>query len=137
MASTGLVSLCAALVVFLLVPSAHPTVVGETSPRPERGGQASWRWILKPVIAAAAVLLIAGCAGLAIRMEDARRGVVLVQDAPLRVAPLEKSPAPSTLRVGDVVQIQNRRPPFFYITAQDGKQGWVTDRELAPVIPGS
>jgi tetratricopeptide (TPR) repeat protein len=119
MAAISLIGLCAALVIWLLAP------------------KITWRWVLKPIIVIAAVDLIVGSAALAIRLRDADRGVVLVQDAPLRVAPLEKSPAPSTLRVGDIVEIQNRRPPFYYIAAQDGKTGWVSDREMAPIIPGS
>jgi tetratricopeptide (TPR) repeat protein len=118
-AAISLVWVCAALVTLLLVPAA------------------SWRWALKPVIAIGIINLVLSYAGMAVRMADSERGVVLTQDAPLRVAPLEKSPAANTLRAGDVVQIENRRPAFYYVTAQDGRTGWLSDRDVAPVIPGS
>ena len=78
-----------------------------------------------------------GAGSAIIRLPDSDRAVVLMADAPLRVAPIEKSQAGSTLREGDVVHISQRHGSFFHVETEDGKAGWVTGAEVAPVIPNS
>lgn len=92
---------------------------------------------LKLAIVAAALVLIFCIGAICVWVPELNRAVVLVADAPLRVAPLEKSPAPSTLKVGDVVRIQSRRGPFYYLETEDGKTGWSTGAEVAPIVPHS
>jgi len=100
----------------------------------------SWKkgtkWTYSILAVSCAVLVLALACAL-IRVPDLRRAVVLVAEVPLRVAPLEKSPAPSTLKVGDMVRIENQRGPFFYVETEDGKTGWANDHEVAPIIPHS
>lgn len=99
--------------------------------------EAKWASGLKPVIAVAVVGIIMGAGSAIIRLPDSDRAVVLMADAPLRVAPIEKSQAGSTLREGDVVHISQRHGSFFHVETEDGKAGWVTGAEVAPVIPNS
>ena len=96
--------------------------------------EAKWTSGFKPVTAVLAVTLAVSLSSALIRLPDLERAVVLAADAPLRVAPLEKSPAPATLRAGDLVQIENRHGPFFFVETEDGKTGWATDKEVEPII---
>ena len=91
---------------------------------------------LRAVIAVFAVLLPISAAAAIIRLPDMKRAVVQITDAPLRVAPLEKSPVTVTLKAGDIVRIENKRESFIYVETEDGKTGWaITGAEIAPVIP--
>ena len=86
------------------------------------------------ILAVSCVVLVLALTCALIRLPDLDRAVVLVSDAPLRIAPLEKSPAPSMMRAGDLVRIENRRGPFFYVETEDGKTGWATAAEVALVV---
>lgn len=90
--------------------------------------------VLKPVIAVASIMLAVSLASALIRVPDTRQAVVLAVEAPLRVAPLEKSAATATLRAGDEVRIANAREGFLYVETEDGKAGWATDKEVQPII---
>jgi tetratricopeptide (TPR) repeat protein len=108
--------LCAALIVRWLLPRAKGTGA------------------LKPLIAVWTVVLAISLAAAMIRFPDVHRAVVLAQDAPLRVAPVEKSAALSSLKAGDMVRIENQRGDFLYVSTEDGKTGWTTIKETAPVV---
>jgi tetratricopeptide (TPR) repeat protein len=104
-----------------------------------RGWRREPRWasVLKPVIAVLAVTLAVSAASLVIRIPDMNRAVVLTADAPLRMAPAVKSPAPTTLRAGDLVRVESRRGSYYYLETEDGKTGWATDHEVEPIVPRS
>jgi hypothetical protein len=96
--------------------------------------EAKWSSTMKPVIAVAAVCMVTGIASAMIRLPDLDRAVVLVADAPLRVAPIEKSQTGATLREGDVVRVDQSHGSFVHVETEDGKAGWATGAEVVPII---
>jgi tetratricopeptide (TPR) repeat protein len=93
------------------------------------------RWNLRPILFFALLGWMMTVAAVAIRSGDLNRGIILNPETPLRIAPLEESVAASNLAAGSVVEIQKRREAFYFVRAQDGKEGWVKDSQAQRVVP--
>jgi len=95
------------------------------------------RWLPRPLLLLPALLLLVAATAAASHWRDLDRAVALVADTPLRVAPLDASPSAFSLSAGSVVRIQKHREGFDYVQTPDGKTGWISRRQLQPIVPSS
>lgn len=92
-------------------------------PRRATGRRQPWLALL--------VLLVAG-SGCLFWILESRRGVVLVTETPLKVAPTAESPATGALDPGRTGRITDRFGDHVAVVLEDGQRGWLsTDRFVA------
>jgi len=71
-------------------------------------------------------------------LEQKHRQAIAVREAPLRVAPTERSPTLPPLPDGSHLYPQKRHDDFFYVTTPDRQRsGWVASQDLEWIIPRS
>lgn len=93
------------------------------------------KWSARPWIFLFAGAWLFCASSAALRILELNRAVVVVPETPLRITPLETSPAIFNLTAGSVVRIKKQRDSFFYIHSQDGKEGWVSQKQVERIIP--
>lgn len=62
-------------------------------------------------------------------------GVVIVDGAAARVAPVPLGDALFALREAETVRLDASHEGFFLVRTQRGQTGWVAQAEVAPVVP--
>ncbi len=93
------------------------------------------KWRIRPWMIFFGLLWIVSLVSATVRVFDLNRGVILIPEAALRIAPLDNSPSFFNLPVGSIVHIQKQRDGFFYLRTQDGKMGWVLKKQMQPIVP--
>jgi len=74
------------------------------------------------------------CIGFNNRIE----GVIIApKEATLRVSPIDGSESVGTIPEGELVTVENRHDDYFYIEARDHHFGWVSKKDIEPVIADS
>ncbi len=69
---------------------------------------------------------------------DRIEGVVVAKkEAVIRLSPFESAEKVGTIPEGELVSVQNRHNDFLRIEARDHHYGWVQEKAIEPVIPGS
>lgn len=80
-------------------------------------------------------LLLVSVAGLLVWKQDFTRGLILIPNTSLRVAPTESANSLSNLSNGTWVEVLETHEPYHYIRTPDKQEGWVTDVSLGKVWP--
>lgn len=97
------------------------------------------RWMrqLAAVVAGcAAVLIAAGSAALYLRRAEAGRGVVLSEQAVVRLSPFEKAESLGTAGAGRTVRLGEEKAGFRYVEIPGTNlRGWLAGPEVAAIIP--
>jgi tetratricopeptide (TPR) repeat protein len=77
-----------------------------------------------------------GSVALFLRSEDASRGIVLSENATIRISPFEKADALGTAGTGRTVRLGEKSGVFRYVRVPGTNlQGWLADAEVAAIDP--
>ena len=89
------------------------------------------------VAAGTAVLIIAASsAALFLRRGEAVRGIVLSENATVRLSPFEKAESLGTPGPGRIVRLGAKSGDFQYIEVPGaGLQGWLASKDVAAIVP--
>ena len=84
-----------------------------------------------------ACLVITSAAGaLYLTRHDSNRGVILAEDAAVRLSPFETAESLGTPAPGRIVQMGRKQGNFRYIEIPSTKlRGWVSQKQVASIIP--
>ena len=80
-------------------------------------------------------LMLMSITGLLIWKKDFTRGLILIPETGLRVAPTESANSLSTLSNGTWVEVLETHEPYHYIRTPDKQEGWVKDETVGKVWP--
>ncbi len=96
-----------------------------------------WTRLLGGALAVVAGLgIVAGSVALWLRRGEAVRGIVLTENAPVRLSPFEKAEALGTAMPGRVVRLGETKGDFRYIEVPGtGLKGWLAKVDVAAVSP--
>ena len=78
-------------------------------------------------------LMLMSITGALIWKQDFSRGLVLIPDTGLRVAPTESANSLNTLSNGTWVEVLETHEPYHYIRTPDKQEGWVKDAAIGKV----
>ena len=85
----------------------------------------------------ASLAILAGTTALVLRRDERNRGIVLSKDAAVRLSPFEKAETLGTPGAGRIVRIGEKNGGYFYISVPETDlHGWMSDTEVAKIIPG-
>ncbi len=68
---------------------------------------------------------------------DRIEGVVMGKPATLRLSPFDSAEKTGTLPEGELVTVEQRHDNYFWVDDASKQSGWVVDKELEPVVPGT
>lgn len=92
------------------------------------------KWVSRVVVAAACFCVTAvsifSVIDLYQHWED---GVVVVENARLRVSPFESAASIGTIQEGRVLQVKKSHNDFFLVTDETGRSGWLTAGAFEPI----
>jgi tetratricopeptide (TPR) repeat protein len=94
-------------------------------------------WARRSVVALCALVLIAAGAGMLRKWPDLDRAVVLVDAAPVRIAPAETADVSFLLKSGSLVHAGERYGDYVMVHAGDGRAGWVSSQQVVRIVPTS
>ena len=80
-------------------------------------------------------LMLLAISGLFTWKKDFHRGLILIPETELRVAPTESANALSNLSNGTWVEVLETHQPYHYIRTPDKQEGWVKDVTVGKVWP--
>ncbi len=63
--------------------------------------------------------------------------IVAPKEATLRLSPFESADSVGTIPEGELVTVEQRHNDYLRIEARDHRFGWVREKDLEPIIPGS
>jgi tetratricopeptide (TPR) repeat protein len=89
---------------------------------------------VKAVISVAGMTLLVVAASFAIRWPEFNRAIVVVANAPARIAPASTAAESFALRAGEPVAIAKSYGPFVLARTPDGRAGWVNEKEIGRVF---
>lgn len=76
-------------------------------------------------------------AALYLRRSEASRGVIVADNAAIRLSPFESAESIRTLPQGQIIQIGASQSEFHHIEAPGLElRGWLADRDFSAIIPG-
>lgn len=89
------------------------------------------------ISAGAAVLaIIAGSTALYLRRSESGKGIVLSENATVRLSPFEKAESLGTPGPGKAVHLGAKNGGFQYVeVAGAGLHGWLADKDVASIVP--
>ena len=64
-------------------------------------------------------------------------GVVVAKQAALRLSPFASAEQTGTLPEGELVTVEQRHDDYFWVDQRSKQSGWMNEKELEPVVPGS
>jgi hypothetical protein len=64
-------------------------------------------------------------------------GVIVTKQAALRLSPFASAEQTGTLPEGELVTVEQRHDDYFWVDERSLQSGWVQERALEPVVPGS
>jgi len=82
------------------------------------------------------LMLMAVC-GLMLWKQDFSRGLILIPETGLRVAPTESANTLNTVPNGTWVEVLETHQPYHYIRTPDKQEGWVKDITIGKVWPNN
>jgi uncharacterized protein YgiM (DUF1202 family) len=68
---------------------------------------------------------------------DRVEGVIVAKQGTLRLSPFESSEQTGTVPEGELVTVERRHGDYLWVDERSRQSGWVQEKELAPVVPGS
>jgi hypothetical protein len=68
---------------------------------------------------------------------DRIEGVIVAKQGTLRLSPFDSAERTGTLPEGELVTVEQRHDNYFWIDERSLQSGWVSDKEMEPVVPGS
>jgi hypothetical protein len=68
---------------------------------------------------------------------DRVEGVIVAKEATLRLSPFDSAEKTGALPEGELVTIEKRYHDYLWIDERNKQSGWVADKELEPLVPGS
>lgn len=74
---------------------------------------------------------------IAVGFNDRIEGVIMTKTATLRLSPFESAERTGSIPEGELVTVEKRHDDYFWIDDRSRQSGWVQEKELAPVVPGS
>jgi len=80
-------------------------------------------------------LMLLAITGLLLWKKDFNRGLILIPETGLRVAPTESANVLNTLSSGTWVEVLETHEPYHYIRTPDKQEGWVKDVTVGKVWP--
>lgn len=80
-------------------------------------------------------LMLMSITGVLIWKKDFSRGLILIPETGLQVAPTESANSLSTLSNGTWVEVLETHEPYHYIRTPDKQEGWVKDETVGKVWP--
>ncbi|MGE9293043.1 MAG: tetratricopeptide repeat protein [Puniceicoccales bacterium] len=93
-----------------------------------------WRSPWRPLLLTLCVIgLGVSGTGLAGYHFMSQEGIVLTDDAPLKLAPTSTSPAKSFLHAGQPADIKKTHGDYVYVVTDTGEQGWMGSDVFAPI----
>jgi hypothetical protein len=104
------------------------------------GGSApAWRKFFKAILFICIPLfLFFGFVELsAIGFSDRVEGVIVAKEATLRLSPFDSAERTGSVPEGELVTVEKRHDDYFWIDQQSRQSGWVQEKELEPVVPGT
>lgn len=88
------------------------------------------------ITGAAGLLIITGAAVLYLRRGESSKGIILFENAAVRLSPFDQAESLGILGPGSVVRLGVKSGDFQYIEASGTNvQGWLADKEVAAVVP--
>jgi tetratricopeptide (TPR) repeat protein len=85
----------------------------------------------------AVVAMIVGATALYQRQGERDRGVVLTEDAPIRLSPFEKAGTIGAAGAGRIVRLLETKDGFHYVEVPGTElRGWIADRDVAAIQSG-
>jgi len=101
--------------------------------RPPRRGL---RQAAVAVAVLATLVLLAGGSALYLRRAEAHRGIVLTDEATVRLSPFAQAEALGTPGPGRLVHLGARQGDFYYIEIPGGNlRGWLASQDVAAITP--
>ncbi len=76
-----------------------------------------------------------GAGAIALRVAPDPDAAVVVSSAPATIAPFAGAEPAFAARAGEHVEVQQRRPGYVYVRADDRRAGWLPEASVATVIP--
>jgi tetratricopeptide (TPR) repeat protein len=73
----------------------------------------------------------------AVGLNDRIEGVIVAKNAALRLSPFESAEQTGTLPEGELVTVEKRHDDYFWVDERSRQSGWVQEKALAPILPGS
>ena len=73
----------------------------------------------------------------AIGFSDRIEGVVTAKSATLRLSPFDSAERTGSVAEGEKVTVESRHNDYYWVDDGSKQSGWVSGKELAPVVPGS
>lgn len=64
-------------------------------------------------------------------------GVIIAKDVVLHRSPFASSESTGSIPEGELVTVEERHDPYFWIEGRNHLHGWLQRKEIEPVIPGS
>ena len=68
---------------------------------------------------------------------DRIEGVIVAKEATLRLSPFDSAERTGAMPEGELVTVEKRYHDYLWIDARSRQSGWVAEKELEPVVPGS
>jgi hypothetical protein len=68
---------------------------------------------------------------------DRVEGVIVAKQGTLRLSPFASSEQTGSVPEGELVTVERRHGDYLWIDEQSRQSGWVQEKELAPLVPGS
>ena len=74
---------------------------------------------------------------ISIGFSDRIEGVIVAKEGVLRLSPFASAEKTGSLPEGELVTVENRHNDYLWIDDRSRQSGWVQEKELEPVVPGS
>lgn len=102
------------------------------------GSSRPFRRLTTVMAAVAALTVIAGSGALWLRRSEAHLGVVLAENASIRLSPFENAGTVGTPGPGRLVHLGAENAGFHYVSIPGSNlQGWLADKDVAAIVPSS
>jgi len=132
----GLLAACVALILLSLIGNALVTNLAPALKIPQAVLSTIFRAIFFVGIPLALLIgfVELACVGFNSRLEGV---IVAPKEATLRLSPFDGAENIGTIPEGELVTVEDRHNDYLRIEARDHHFGWVQEKELEPIIPGS
>jgi tetratricopeptide (TPR) repeat protein len=132
----GIMGLCLLLLALAVVGTSYATPLSKTIGIPVRLLKNIFRAIL---FAGIPICLLMGYVELStVGFDNRIEGVITAEkSATLRLSPFDSAEATGTIPEGELVTVEDRHQDYLRIEGRDHHFGWIQDKDIEPVIPGS
>jgi tetratricopeptide (TPR) repeat protein len=123
----------------LIIAAIVATRLGEAGAAVFRAEPRAWHRAWKTVlfVALPVTLLLFFVELSAIGFENRIEGVITASNAVLRLSPFDSAEQTGTIPEGELVTVEERHDDYLRIEARDRQFGWIQQKLIEPVVPGS